>query len=85
MYLNIGKLFRRLAMVMAVVILLLGAVTFAFSKTALEQSSGTLAAIFGLMLLWFTIWLDRSRITPASSPKKTQVTPPANDNPRRIQ
>ena len=84
MYLNVGKLFRRLTMVVALIILSFGAVTFAYSKTALEQSSGTLAALFGLMLLWFTIWLDRSRITPASSPKKTQETPPANDNPRRI-
>lgn len=61
MYINVGKLLSILLILVAILIILFGVVTFAFSQNATEQSSGTLAAIFGLLLLWFTMWLGRSK------------------------
>jgi multisubunit Na+/H+ antiporter MnhG subunit len=60
MYINIGKILRRLSIVVGILVLVLGVIIFALSKTATEQSSGTLLALFGLMLLWFIIWLQRT-------------------------
>jgi ABC-type nickel/cobalt efflux system permease component RcnA len=89
MYINIGKILRRLSIVVGILVLVLGVIIFALSKTATEQSSGTLLALFGLMLLWFTIWLQRTappRSTTLSTsipPKQHQEPPQANDNLRR--
>jgi ABC-type nickel/cobalt efflux system permease component RcnA len=67
MYINIGKILRRLSIVVGILVLVLGVIIFALSKTATEQSSGTLLALFGLMLLWFTIWLQRTAPVPSNT------------------
>lgn len=59
MYINVGKLFRILGYIVSISVILLGVVISALSHTAEEQSSGTLAAIFGLLLVWFVVWLGR--------------------------
>ena len=59
MYVDLGKLMRVAGFFVAGVIILLGVVVVFASKTADEQSSGTLMALFGLMLTWFIIWLGR--------------------------
>jgi ABC-type nickel/cobalt efflux system permease component RcnA len=99
MYINIGKILRRLSIVVGILVLVLGVIIFALSKTATEQSSGTLLALFGLMLLWFTIWLQRtapsnttatstsarnsSNASTSITTKQHQEPPRAHDNLRR--
>lgn len=60
MYVDLGKFIRVVSYVLGLAVLLLGVVLVVVSKTADEQSAGTLTAIFGLMLTWFVAWLGRN-------------------------
>lgn len=59
MYVDLGKFFRIAGYLFGAAVLLLGVVLVVASKTADEQSAGTLTAIFGLLLTWFVVWLGR--------------------------
>lgn len=59
MYVDLRKFIRVVSYIFGAAIMLLGVVLVVASKTADEQSAGTLTAIFGLMLVWFVAWLGR--------------------------
>lgn len=61
MYLDIKKYGRVVGRLVAIIILILGVVTFSLSLTTQDQISGTLVALFGLQLLWFITWLARGK------------------------
>lgn len=59
MYVDIGKFIRVVGYLLGAAVMLLGVVLVIASKTADEQTAGTLTAVFGLMLAWFVVWLGR--------------------------
>lgn len=59
MYVDLGKFIRISGYVFSLAIILLGVILVVASKTADEQTAGTLTAIFGLLLVWFMAWLSR--------------------------
>lgn len=60
MYVDLGKFIRIGSYILGLAVISLGVVLVIVSKTADEQSAGTLTAIFGLMLTWFIAWLGRN-------------------------
>lgn len=59
MYVDLGKFIRIGGYLFGAAIILLGVVLVIASKTADEQTAGTVTAIFGLLLTWFIAWLGR--------------------------
>lgn|GEM_PF-2904247 len=62
MKIDLAQLPRALGLLVGWIFVLFGVMVYvAGGRTATEQNGGVLVAILGLQLVWFLIWLRRSK------------------------
>lgn len=62
MYINIGKLLRLPVLIISFIVLGFGIFKFfeaGFNGTINQQIASTLVSMFGLQLLWFSLWIGK--------------------------
>lgn len=80
MYIDFSRAVQRVLGLFGFVVMIFGVILYSFSGTLAAQQVGGLTAIFGLLFLWFSIWLGRSA-PPASRNRQPGPNVVASEQP----
>lgn len=73
MYIDFSKAVQRVMGLFGFVVMVFGIIVYSFSGTLQAQQVGGLTAIFGLLFLWFSVWLTRSSTPPVKVERSPEV------------